>query len=714
MARREGDAAPYPWPLRLLSAIPGRERWEVRGLKRNPELARNLEGALRQSWGVLQASASDVTGRVLIFYHPGTIGLNTESLIRHSLRKISEGETFWAAPAASSSAPQTAQAASAGDSGALSRVIKLSLPARRSLIAPPILSVIGQALNLLQASAFITVFNVARGEGPGLLRRLGLVRTGPRLFFITAATLVLTGANLLVQSIRKRSWRGLAQATQHNLRTRVMAQVETQDMAFFDTYGTGRIVNLVVNDTENIGDFIERAGDELIEKVITIIVSGTFMLLLSPKLVLLGGISLPLVLLVSRIYGRKAGESYTRMGEAASTFTQMLENNLGGIAEVKSFTAEGREVLRLHLQNALLAERSLESASITSLQTHLTSGLFSFAFALSAGYGGRLVASNKISTDQYFRAAFWFPPLLSSLTSIEQVTQLYHRAENSAQRLDTVLNTYPTIYDGGIELPTGVVQGEIVFDNVSFGYNPSARVLDGVSFRMRPGETLAIVGPTGSGKSTLIKLLLRFFDVDDGRILLDGTDIRSLNLQDLRAAISLVSQEGHLFEGTILENVLYGKPNASRDEILEAMSISGATDLIESLPGGLEAQVGQRGHRLSGGQRQRVAIARALLKILGGASILALDEATSHLDNETEAALKRSLRKASEGKSVIMIAHRLSTIRSADKIIVLDRGRVIEEGTHDELLEHKGLYASLWNLQNEDPFGGGLELRVTH
>ncbi|MBV9209352.1 MAG: ABC transporter ATP-binding protein [Acidobacteria bacterium] len=687
------------WRIRLLSATKGRERWEVKALKRRPALALALELLLLEQDAIRHASASDVTGRVLLFFSPDAPGLNTESLLLECLQQLS-------------SQPSLLLAASRMSSP-LARIIKSSLPERKHLATPPVLSAAGHILGLLQGASFMAIFNTARGDGPGFLRALGLVRTGSRLFFMTTASILLTAANLLVQHERKRAWGRLAQSTQHNLRTQLLARIETQDMAFFDTYGTGRLRSLVIEDTAQVGNFVERAGDELIEKVLTIIVSGGVLLLVSPSLAFFAGLTLPLILVSSRFFGQRVTDSYARLGASSSDFSQMLENNLNGIAEIKSFTAERQEILRLKEQDARRAMASVDAASISFLQAQLTGGLFSAGFALTAGYGGRLTAAGRISQTEFYRAAFWFPQLLGALTGVEQIRLLYHGANSSAARLAEVLDSEPQIQSGAVHLPAGAVRGEIVFEDVSFGYHPDAKVLENVSFRLKAGETLAIVGPTGSGKSTLLNLLLRFFDVDTGRILLDDIDIRDLNLHSLRAAISLVSQEVHLFEGSVQENILYGEQNASFAEVMESLRDAGAMDLLETLPGGLEAPVGERGHRLSGGERQRVAIARALLKMYGGASILALDEATSHLDAETETAVKRSLGKAATGKSVIIIAHRLSTIRHAHRIIVLERGKVIEEGTHEELLERKGLYASLWQLQNEDPFGGGLEVRIS-
>jgi ATP-binding cassette subfamily B protein len=696
--RRAVSPEDDPLGIRLLSAIRGRERWEVRALSKKPDVARELEKALLQNAGVLQVSANPVSSRVLVFYSPDAPGLHVQSLIRDSLADISTGKI--------------SKFANSNGASPLYRIIKASLPERRQLTAPTLLSVVGHTVGLIMGLCFVGIFGTAQGEAPRFLRVLGITGKGTSILFMTALSLLLIGAELLTRNRRKKAWRRLAQTTQHNLRTELIAKIQKQDMAFFDAHGTGHIINLFNEDTARIREFVERGGDEMMELGMFIVVYGVILAVTSPGLALLTFGTLPFVLMSSRLYGKKAAERYQRVGEVSTSFTQMLENNLTGIADVKSFTAEGREARNLSECDRQLSDAALDAVSVSAIQAQLNYSFFNAGFFVTAGFGGYLAATGRITSGQYFLSAFSFPQLLSSLRDVEQITRLYHGAANAAEQLAEVLDSEPQIRSGPVRMPSGSVRGEVVFEDVTFGYDPSVKVLDNVSFKLKAGETLAIVGPTGSGKSTLLNLLLRFYDVESGRILLDGKDIRDLNLQDLRGAVSLVSQEVHLFQGTVRENVIYGQEYASHKQIIEAMGDAEASTLIDSLPGGLEAIVGERGQRLSGGERQRVAIARALLKLFSGASILALDEATSQLDNETEAALKRSLRKAASGKSVIIIAHRLSTIRSADRILVLERGKIVEEGTHKKLLTRKGLYASLWQLQTEDPLGRGLELRI--
>lgn len=695
--RQEGTAADMG--LRLRSAIRGRERWEVKAIRRAPHVAEELETALSQFKGVLSASANPVSGRVLILYEPETLNLKTESLLRDCLAEVSS-RMDGRAPVRQ------------GDS-ALVRILKSSLPERGQVAVPLLLSVLEHVLKMLQALSFVGILGTAREEGGGFLKSLGLVRMASRLWFMTGLSLLLTGAHLGVQYLRKRAWRRLAQTTQQRLRTDLITHIQMQDMAFFDRHGTGRLIKLVTEDTAKIGELVERGGDEAIQKLLIIVVSGSVLLTTSLSLALLVCLPLPVIILTSRLFRRMATERYARTGEISSRFTQALENSLVGVADTKSFTAERQEIERLHEYSVSQAEAYLDAVSATSMQSGLTGSILSAGFNVASGYGGWMAAQGTISFTEYMRLVFWFPQLLTALMSLEGLTNLYHRASHSAEELAKVFDSKPQIRSGPIHLAAEDVRGEITFEHVSFGYQASHKVLDDVSFHIKAGETVGIVGPTGSGKSTLLRLLLRLYEVDAGRILLDGHDIRELRLEDLRAAVSLVSQDAHLFQGTIRENVLYGAPHTSSEQIMEALRDAGASDVLRRLPGGLEAEVGERGRLLSGGERQRVAIARSLRKLFGGAALLTLDEATSHLDNETEAALKRSLRRAAEGKSVIMIAHRLSTIRSADKIIVLERGKVVEEGRHEELVARAGLYASLWKLQTEDPFGRGLEVRLS-
>jgi ATP-binding cassette subfamily B protein len=373
-----------------------------------------------------------------------------------------------------------------------------------------------------------------------------------------------------------------------------------------------------------------------------------------------------------------------------------LSNSLSGIATIKSFTAEAYEVERLRNESNEYLERNRHAIRLSSAFSPLIRMLIVSGFIAITIAGGQMVFEGRLDVGAYSVLVFMTQRLLWPLTTLGQTFDQYQRAMASTIRILDLLGVESQINDGGTTLPVSDVKGHMQVEDVQFAYSDGREVIKGLRLDIPAGDTVAIVGATGAGKSTVIKLLLRYYDVTGGKVTLDGHDLRDLNLVDVRRAIGLVSQDVFLFHGTVRENIAYGTFDASDEDIINAAKIAEAHEFILSLANGYDTIVGERGQKLSGGQRQRLSIARAVLK---DPPILILDEATSSVDNETEAAIQRSLEKIVVGRTTIMIAHRLSTVRNADMIYVLQQGKLYESGTHDALLETDGLYAALWRVQ---------------
>jgi ATP-binding cassette subfamily B protein len=647
----------------------------VESLKGRIALAAALEKALRAEKGVTHARVNPATGRVLIEFHVD-VDVSCKSLIiTHLETVVIEGTVL---PPAKTGG------------NALVRLLRGSPISARHIIALA-LSVATQLVATARRVTLISTINVALNSG-GMA-----VATGPSIGGMTVLLAVLVAVESVLDYFRTVAWSRLARETERRIREPLIRHIEHQDVVFFERQGTGRLMSLVVDDTAQIGRFVETIGDSLIESVMSITWAGGMLLWIAPSLFGLAALPLPLVILAARAIGPMVTKRTKAASTASGTYSQQLSNSLAGIIDVKNFTAEDHETARLSHQGRNVDETTVRADSASSIQYQAVQGIFGAGFTFAIGYAGALVLSGEVLPDRTLHVLYWFPNLMSSLASLQGVLRQYHSAVRAAQNILDVMDAQPKIVSGPLHLPAKSVPFDITFDSVSFSYQPGVHVLKNVSCTVEPGKMLAIVGPTGSGKSTLLRLLLRHYEVDHGSILVNGIDIRELDLRDLRGAISVVGQDVYLFEGTVQENVLYGRPNATVEELDDALRNSGATGFLADLPAGAKSNVGERGQRLSGGQRQRIAIARALLK---DAPVLALDEATSQLDYETEGIVQRSIHNSARGRTLLVVAHRLSTIRHADEIIVLESGQICERGTHDDLIRAGGLYASLWRLQN--------------
>jgi len=547
-------------------------------------------------------------------------------------------------------------------------------------LAPPLL--IGMAIDV-----------VAEGE-KSFLASMGYPDVYDQLLILTIFTVIIWVLESLFQYLYDILWRNLAQTVQHELRMQTYRHIQDLEMQWFSEQSTGRLMSILNDDVNQLERFLDKGATDLLHVATTVIVVSTIMFLVTPEVAILGITPIPVIVTGSFLYQRRIGIRYSKVRREVAELNSILNNNLAGITTIKSFTAEEREANRVSKASQIYREANKEAIRLSASFIPLIRMAILFAFTANMLVGGWYALEGKIGLGEYSVIVFITQRLLWPLTRLGETFDLYQRAMASTSRVLDLLDTEVSIIEGKNSLAS--VSGDIEFSNISFSYKGREEVLKEINLKINSGQTIGLVGPTGSGKTTLIRLLLRFIEPSKGFIKLDNENIRDLTLNSIRGSISLVSQTTTLFPGSVRDNIMYGNLDATEMQLIEAARIAEATNFIDNLPDGWETNIGEDGHKLSGGQRQRIAIARAILK---DSPILILDEATSNVDNETEAALKRSINLISKNRTTIIIAHRLSTVRNSDLIAVLEDGGINEIGTHEELLKTGGLYSRLWQVQ---------------
>jgi ATP-binding cassette subfamily B protein len=560
-------------------------------------------------------------------------------------------------------------------------------------------SVINKIFDLMPPFLTAWLIDSVSGQVPAWISTwTGLSDIWSVVVFLGVLTLLIFGMESIFEWLLKRGFLRLAQQVQHDLRMDAYRHLQGRELAFFESQRTGNLMAMLNDDINQLERFLNQSFNEIIQLITLLIFAGWSLLAVSWELGLLGMLPIPFIILGSFYYQKKIAPHYKSVREAVGALSNRLENNLSGILVIKSFTAEPFEAERVEAASADYRDANFRAIGLSSLYVPVIRMFIALGFAATLMIGAYwvLYEPGRFTLGGLAFFAMMIQRLLWPVTRLGVVFDEFERARASARRVFGLIDSTFKIQDKPNARPLSGQVGEIQFKDVTFGYTPEQPVLRNLTLQIHRGQTIGVAGPTGAGKTTLIKLLLRLYDVQEGQILLEGTDLRDLQQRDLRRQIGVVSQDVYLFHGTIRENIAYGLDQVSADAIEQAAKKAQLHDFIVNLPNGYDSLVGERGIKLSGGQRQRLSIARALLK---DAPMLILDEATSSVDTETERAIQQNLKVLTEGKTAIIIAHRLSTIRHADQIVVLREGQLSERGTHDELLQLGGTYADLWNVQ---------------
>ncbi|WP_008310931.1 ABC transporter ATP-binding protein [Leptolyngbya sp. PCC 6406] len=578
----------------------------------------------------------------------------------------------------------------------LKRLLHYSRPHRRQVRLASLCSVLNKLFDLAPPALIGLAVDVVVEQQDSLIARWGFESIRTQFIILSLLTVVVWGLESAFEYAYEVLWRNLAQTIQRDLRVDAYTHLQDLELAYFEDRSTGRLMAVLNDDINQLERFLDQGANEVLQVITTVILIGGAFFVMAPQVAWMAMLPMPFIVWGAIAFQKLLTPYYADVRERVSLLNSRLSNNLSGMLTIKSFTAEPYEIERIRQESNAYRLSNRRAITRSAAFIPLIRILILLGFTATLIYGGLLTVEGRLAVGTYSVLVFLTQRLLWPLTRLGETLDQYQRAMASTNRVMGLLDTPITLHPGQQRLPVSNVQGDIRFEDVSFAYPDRQPVVTHLTLKVPAGGTVAIVGSTGSGKSTLVKLLLRFYEVNQGRITLDGMDIRELNPQDLRRAVGLVSQDVFLFHGTVAENIAYGTFSATAAQIQRAATLAEAHEFIEHLPQGYDTIVGERGQKLSGGQRQRLAIARALLK---DPPILVLDEATSAVDNETEAAIQRSLDKITQNRTTIAIAHRLSTIRNADCIYVMEQGQLVEWGTHEELLERGELYASLWRVQ---------------
>lgn len=481
-----------------------------------------------------------------------------------------------------------------------------------------------------------------------------------------------------------------------DIRKAVFEKLQRLSMSFYDKHKTGTIMSYVTNDVSALQSAMVDNVVEMITETVILVASIVMMIYLDWKLFLVTFATFPVVLFFIDSFGKRIRKSGSRIQEAAADITSVLQEVASSPRVIKSFVREGYEVERFDKENMNNFRANMKYAQLSSTLTPTIEFVAAIGVSIILWYGGNSVINGSITAGSLVAFLTYAVNISNPIKRLSRVIGNIQRALAAAQRVFDVLDLPEDIKNAPDAKLLPKVKGDVRFNDVSFAYNENEEVLSHVSFEVKPGEMIAFVGPSGAGKSTVASLLPRFYDVTNGSITIDGEDIRKVTLNSLREQVGIVPQETVLFNGSVYDNILYGRLDATREEVEAAAKAANAHDFIMQLPNGYETMLGDRGMNISGGQRQRISIARAILK---NPQILILDEATSALDTESERVVQEALDRLMVGRTSFVIAHRLSTIKNADKIMVLEKGQLIEQGNHDELMAMDGLYAHLYKIQ---------------